>query len=56
MRDEELRQSSNIEDVRGSGGGGFRGGGGPRLPMRGPNPTSRCLVCFSISWRLHLVD
>ena len=35
MRDEELRQSSNIEDVRGSGGGGFRGGGGPRLPIRG---------------------
>jgi uncharacterized protein len=35
MRDEELRQSSNIEDRRGGGGGGFGGGGGPRLPIRG---------------------
>jgi uncharacterized protein len=40
MRDEELRESSNIEDVRdgrggGLGGGGFGGGGGPRLPIRG---------------------
>jgi uncharacterized protein len=44
MRDEELRQSSNIEDVRGGGGGGFRGGGGPRLPIRGGGGLGMVIV------------
>jgi uncharacterized protein len=36
MRDEDLRQSDNIEDRRGQGGrGGFGGGGGQRLGMGG---------------------
>jgi uncharacterized protein len=34
MRWEGRRQSDNIEDVRGSGGGGMPGGGGLRIPIR----------------------
>ena len=34
MRDEDLRQSDNIEDRRGRGGGRFGGGGDQRLGMR----------------------
>jgi uncharacterized protein len=47
MRDEELRESSNIEDVRGSSGGGFGGrglGGGPRLPIRGGGGLGMIIV------------
>jgi uncharacterized protein len=44
MRDENMRQSSNIEDVRGSGGGGGFGGGGPRLPIRGGGGLGMIIV------------
>jgi uncharacterized protein len=46
MRDEELRQSSNIEDLRGSRRGGFDGGGGggPRLPIRGGGGLGMIIV------------
>lgn len=43
MRDENMRQSNNIEDVRGGGGGGF-GGGGPRLPIRGGGGLGMIIV------------
>lgn len=54
MRDEDLRQSDNIEDRRGGGGrfggggfggGGFGGGGGgPRLPIRGGGGLGMLIV------------
>jgi uncharacterized protein len=44
MRDEELRQSTNIEDRRGSSGGGFGGGGGPRMPIRGGGGLGMIIV------------
>jgi uncharacterized protein len=46
MRDEGLRESNNIEDLRGGGGGGgFRsGGGGPRLPIKGGGGLGMLIV------------
>ncbi len=46
MRDEGLRESSNIEDLRGGGGGRFGGGGGggPRLPIKGGGGLGMIIV------------
>src|SRR5438105_817479 len=51
MRDEDLPESSNIEDRRGEGGG-FGGGGGMGFPMGGGLGIGTVVVLGLLGWAL----
>src|SRR5438552_18656158 len=51
MRDEDLTESSNIQDRRGEGGG-FGGGGGMGFPMGGGLGIGTVVVLGLLGWAL----